>query len=42
MYSSQFDVKSFFSLPYAFTTNKQNFKAEQRCRDGVMNEFMSG
>ena len=30
-----------FSLPNAFTTNKRNFKAEQRCRDGVMNEFVS-
>ena len=28
-----------FSLPNAFTTNKQN--SEQRCRDGVMNEFVS-
>ena len=28
-----------FSLPNAFTTNKQN--SEQRCRDGVMNEFES-
>ena len=28
-----------FSLPDAFTTNKQ---AEQRCRGGVMNEFVSG
>ena len=32
----QFDVM--FSLPNA---NKQNFKAEQRCRDGIMNEFVS-
>ena len=39
---SQFNVKIFFFLPNAFTTNKQNFKAEQRCRDGVMNEFVSG
>ena len=36
---SQFNVKMFFSLPNAFTTNKQN--SEQRCRDGVMNEFVS-
>ena len=28
-----------FSLPNAFTTIKQN--SEQRCRDGVMNEFVS-
>ena len=28
-----------FSLPNAFTTNKQI--SEQRCRDGVMNEFVS-
>ena len=34
---SQFNVV--FSLPNAFTTNKQN--SEQRCRDGVMNEFVS-
>ena len=34
--------EDFFSLPDAFTTNKQNFNAEQRCRDGVMNEFVSG
>ena len=33
---SQFDVKMFFS----FTTNKQNFKAEQRCWDGVKNQFV--
>ena len=32
-------MKMFFSLPDAFTTNKQN--SEQRCRDGVMNEFVS-
>ena len=30
-----------FSLPNAFTTNRQRFKAGQRCRDGVMNEFVS-
>ena len=36
---SQFNAKMFFSLPNAFTTNKQN--SEQRCRDGVMNEFVS-
>ena len=36
----QFDVKM-FSLPNAFKTNKQNFKAEQRFRDGVINEFVS-
>ena len=36
---SQFNVKIVFSLPNAFTTNKQN--SEQRCRDGVMNEFVS-
>ena len=34
---SQFNVKMFFSN--AFTTNKLN--SEQRCRDGVMNEFVS-
>ena len=28
-----------FSLPNAFTTNKQN--SEQRCRDGVTNKFVS-
>ena len=38
---SQFDVKMFLSLPNPFITNKQNFKAKQRCRDGVMNEFVS-
>ena len=37
---SQFDVK-IFSLPDAFTTNNK-ILAEQRCRDGVMNEFVSG
>ena len=36
---SQFNVKMFFSLPNAFTTNKQN--SEQRCMDGVMNKFVS-
>ena len=36
---SQFKCEDVFSLPNAFTTNKQNF--EQRCRDGVMNEFVS-
>ena len=35
---SQFNVKMFFSLPNAFTTNKQN--SEQRCRDGVINGFV--
>ena len=34
---SQFNVV--FSLPNAFITNKQN--SEQRCRDEVMNEFVS-
>ena len=33
---SQFDVKMFFHSQQT----KQNFKAEQRCRDGVMNEFV--
>ena len=36
------ELVKIFSLPDAFTTNKQNFKAEQRCRDGIMNEFVSG
>ena len=40
---SQFDVKIFpFCLMHSQQTKKQNFKAEQRCRDGVMNEFVSG
>ena len=37
--SSQCQCEDVFSLPNAFTTNKQN--SEQRCRDGVMNEFVS-
>ena len=31
-----------FSLPNPFITNKQSFLlAKQRCRDGVMNDFLS-
>ena len=38
----EFDVKMFFSLLNTFAANKQKyFKAGQRCRDGVMNEFVS-
>ena len=37
--TSLFQCEDVFSLPNAFTTNKQN--SEQRCRDGVMNEFVS-
>ena len=36
---SQFDVKMFLSL---LNTNKQNFKAKQRCRDGVINGLCLG
>ena len=36
----QFDVKM-FSLPNAFTTKRQKFRVGQRCKDGVMNEFVS-
>ena len=36
---TQTQCEDVFSLPNAFTTNKQN--SEQRCRDGVMNEFVS-
>ena len=37
--SREIQCEDVFSLPNAFTTNKQN--SEQRCRDGVMNEFVS-
>ena len=37
--SPQCQSEDVFYLPNAFTTNKQN--SEQRCRDGVMNEFVS-
>ena len=30
-----------FALPNAFITNKQHVKAKQRCRDGVMSDFVS-
>ena len=30
-----------FALPNAFITNKQHVKAKQRCRDGVVSDFVS-
>ena len=39
---SQFDVKIFFLYLMHSQQTNNIFKAEQRCRDGVMNEFVSG
>ena len=41
IFRRQLDVKTLCCLLCLMQTNKQHVKAKQRCRDGVMSDFVS-